>query len=103
LWQGVEAYDYDQKQKFNIRVTHPWLRNYKPIYLEFCKYWSSPEFKVKSEKKRHNRGNDLKHRYGDDGHIRKSQHMVRFRGSSAIYTNVVMRLTLNYMPSEMVL
>jgi hypothetical protein len=25
LWQGVEAYDYDQKQKFNIRVVYLWL------------------------------------------------------------------------------
>jgi hypothetical protein len=24
LWQGVEAYDYDQKQKFNLRVVYPW-------------------------------------------------------------------------------
>jgi hypothetical protein len=25
LWQGVEAYDYDQKQKFNLRVVYLWL------------------------------------------------------------------------------
>jgi hypothetical protein len=25
LWEGVEAYDYDQKQKFNLRVTYLWL------------------------------------------------------------------------------
>jgi hypothetical protein len=31
-----------------------------------------------------------KHKYGVGGHIRKSQRMVRFRGSSAIYMNVVM-------------
>jgi hypothetical protein len=24
LWEEVEAYDYDQKQKFNIRVTYLW-------------------------------------------------------------------------------
>jgi hypothetical protein len=24
LWQGVEAYDYDQKQKFNLRVAYLW-------------------------------------------------------------------------------
>jgi hypothetical protein len=24
LWKGVEAYDYDQKQKFNIRVAYLW-------------------------------------------------------------------------------
>jgi hypothetical protein len=24
LWQGVEAYDYDQKQKFNLRVMYLW-------------------------------------------------------------------------------
>jgi hypothetical protein len=24
LWQGVEAYDYDQKQEFNIRIAYLW-------------------------------------------------------------------------------
>jgi hypothetical protein len=24
LWEGVEAYDYDQKQKFNLRVVYLW-------------------------------------------------------------------------------
>jgi hypothetical protein len=24
LWHGVEAYDYDQKQKFNLRVVYLW-------------------------------------------------------------------------------
>jgi hypothetical protein len=24
LWQGVKAYDYDQKQKFNLRVVYLW-------------------------------------------------------------------------------
>jgi hypothetical protein len=24
LWQGVEAYDYDQKQKFNLQVVYLW-------------------------------------------------------------------------------
>jgi hypothetical protein len=55
------------------------FKNRKPVYEEFYKFWSSPEFKAKSEKKRQNRGNDLKHRYGVDGHIRKGQHMVRLR------------------------
>jgi hypothetical protein len=55
------------------------------VYLEFYKYWSSPAFKTKSEKKRINCGKDLKHRHDTDGHVRKSQRMVRFCGSSAIY------------------
>jgi hypothetical protein len=50
-----------------------------------------------------NRGNYPKHRYSADGHIRKSQHMIRFRGLSAIYMNIVMRLTLNYRTSGMAL
>jgi hypothetical protein len=50
-----------------------------------------------------NHGNDLKHRYDVDGHIHKSQRMVRFRGLSAMYMNIVMRLTPNYRPSGMVL
>jgi hypothetical protein len=41
------------------------------MYLEFCRLWSSPEFKDKFEKKRLNRENDPKHRYDADGHIRK--------------------------------
>jgi hypothetical protein len=53
------------------------VQNRKPIYLEFCKLWSSPEFKAKSEKKRLNHENQPKHRYGTDGHIRKGQRMVR--------------------------
>jgi hypothetical protein len=24
LWQGVEAYDYDQKKKFNLQVAYLW-------------------------------------------------------------------------------
>jgi hypothetical protein len=71
--------------------------------MEFWKYWSSPALKVKSEKKRMNRGKNPKHRYGADGHVRKSQCMVRFRGSNALYMYVVMRLTLNYRPSRMAL
>jgi hypothetical protein len=86
-----------------VQVVIPWFRHRKPVYLEFCKYWSSPEFKAKSKKKRLNCGKDPKHRYDTDGHIRKSQRMVRFCGSSAIYMNVVMRLTLNYRPSGMAL
>jgi hypothetical protein len=58
-------------------VIIPWFKNCKPVYEEFCKLWSSLEFKAKSEKKRQNHGNDLKHRYGADGHIRKGQRMVR--------------------------
>jgi hypothetical protein len=58
---------------------------------------------AKSDKKIQNHGNDLKHRYDADGHIRKSKHVVRFCCLSAIYMNVVMQLTLNYRPSEMVL
>jgi hypothetical protein len=63
------------------------------VYLELCKYWSSPAFKAKFEQKRLNRGKDPKHRYIADGHARKSQYMVRFYGSSAIYMFVLMRLT----------
>jgi hypothetical protein len=81
----------------------PWFRNRREVYLEFYKYWSSPAFKAKSEQKRLNRGKDSKHRYDTDGHVRKSQHMVRLCGSSAIYMFVVMRLTLNYRPSRMTL
>jgi hypothetical protein len=50
-----------------------------------------------------NHGNDPKHRYDADGHIHKSQHLIRFYGPSAIYMNIVMRLTLNYRPSGMAL
>jgi hypothetical protein len=73
--------------------------------MEFYRYWSSPVLKAKSKQKRLNREKDLKHRYNTDGHVHKSQHMVRFRGSSDIYIYmfVVMQLTLNYSPSRMVL
>jgi hypothetical protein len=86
-----------------VQVVIPWFRHRREVYLEFCKYWSSPKFKVKSEKKRMNRGNDPKHRYDTDGHIRKSQRMVRFCGPSVIYMNILMRLTLNYRLSGMAL
>jgi hypothetical protein len=59
-------------------------QNRKEDYLEFCKLWSSSAFKAKFEKKRLNHGKDPKHRYDTDGHVRKSQHMIRFHGSSAI-------------------
>jgi hypothetical protein len=39
---------------------------------------------VKFEKKRMNRGKDSKHRYDTDGHVCKSQRMVRLCDSSAI-------------------
>jgi hypothetical protein len=48
------------------------------VYLELCKYWSSPEFKAKFEKKRINHAKDLKHRYDAGGHIRKLQRMIKF-------------------------
>jgi hypothetical protein len=48
------------------------------VYMEFCRYCSSPAFKVKSVQKRLNHGKDPKHTYGVDGHVRKSQRMVRF-------------------------
>jgi hypothetical protein len=57
----------------------------RQVYLEFCKLWSSSAFKAKSKKKRINRGKDLKQRYDADGHVRKSQRMVRFYGSSVCY------------------
>jgi hypothetical protein len=53
--------------------------------MEFCRYWSSPVFKAKSKQKRLNCEKDLKHRYNIDGHVHKSQRMVRFCGSSDIY------------------
>jgi hypothetical protein len=64
--------------------------------VEFCRLWSSPIFKVKSEQKRLNRGKDPKHRYDVDGHVLKSQHIVRLCDSSAIYMYVV-----NFVPSLM--
>jgi hypothetical protein len=54
-----------------VHVIIPWFKYRKPVYLEFCKLCSSPEFKAKFEKKRLNRRNDPKHRYVTDGHIRK--------------------------------
>jgi hypothetical protein len=63
-----------------VQVVIPWFRHYTLIYLEFYKYWYSPKFKAKSEKKRLNHGKDPRHRYDTNGHIRKSRHMVRFRG-----------------------
>jgi hypothetical protein len=80
-----------------------WFRHRREVYLEFYRYWSSPAFKAKSEQKRLNRGKDPKHRYDANGHDCKSQRMVRFCGSSAMYMFVVMRLTLNYRPSGMAL
>jgi hypothetical protein len=54
---------------FFVQMVIPWFRHRRKVYLELCKYWSSPEFKAKSEKKRMNRGNDPKHKYDADGHI----------------------------------
>jgi hypothetical protein len=86
-----------------VQVVIPWSRHHRKVYLEFCRLWSSPTFKAKFEQKRLDHGKDPKHIYGANGHVRKSQRMVRFCGSSAICMYVVMRLTLNYMPSGMVL
>jgi hypothetical protein len=60
-----------------VQVIIPWFKIRKPVYEEFYKLWYSPEFKAKSLKKRQNRGNNLKHKYGADGHIQKGQRMVR--------------------------
>jgi hypothetical protein len=67
-----------------VQVWIPWFKNHEDDCLQFCKPWSLSAFRVISEKKRHCLGKDLKHRYGVHGHVHKSQHMVRFRGSSAI-------------------
>jgi hypothetical protein len=40
--------------------------------MEFCRLWSSPAFKAKSEEKKLNHGKDPKHKYGVDGHVCKS-------------------------------
>jgi hypothetical protein len=61
-----------------------WLKNCEDDYLQFYKLWSSSAFRVISEKKRLCHGKDSKHRYNADGHVRKSQRMVRLCGSSAI-------------------
>jgi hypothetical protein len=34
-----------------VQVIIPLFKNRKPVYEEFCKLWSSPEFKAKSEKR----------------------------------------------------
>jgi hypothetical protein len=60
-----------------VHVIIPRFKNRKPVYLEFCKLWSSLEFKAKSEKRRLNCENDPKLRYDVDEHIRKGQRMVR--------------------------
>jgi hypothetical protein len=39
------------------------LTTNESLFLELCKYWFSPKFKAKSEKKRMNRENDPKHKY----------------------------------------
>jgi hypothetical protein len=86
-----------------VQVVISWFMHRRVVYLEFCRLWSSPTFKVKSEHKRLNRGKDPKHRYGVDGYVHKSQRMIRFCGSNAIYMYVIMQLTLNYKPSGMTL
>jgi hypothetical protein len=73
-----------------LHLLFRWFRHHREVYLEFCMYWSSPEFKAKSEKKRMNRGNDPKHRYDADGHIHKLQCIGRFCAPSAIYMNIAM-------------
>jgi hypothetical protein len=42
LWQGVEAYDYDQKQKFNLRVAYLWSAYDFKAYNIFSR-WSCNE------------------------------------------------------------
>jgi hypothetical protein len=67
-----------------VQVRIPWFKNHELDYLEFCKLWSSSAFRAVFEKKRLCRGKVSKHTYGTDGHVRKSQHMVKLCGSSAI-------------------
>jgi hypothetical protein len=44
LWEGVEPYDYDQKQKFNLRVAYLWsvhdFRAYN-IFFRMELQWTS--------------------------------------------------------------
>jgi hypothetical protein len=53
------------------------MKNNLPGYFAMCKYWASREFIEKSKQRRQNRGNEPKHTYGGDGHIRKAKRMVR--------------------------
>jgi hypothetical protein len=53
-----------------------WFRNTEQDYFEFYKLWSSSAFRALSEKKRLCHRKDLKHRYGADGHVRKSKRVV---------------------------
>jgi len=54
----------------------PWMKNNEPGYFALCKYWASSEFIEMSKKQRLNRGNEPKHTYGADGHIRMAKRIV---------------------------
>jgi hypothetical protein len=60
-----------------VQVVIPWLETQPEAYRALCRRWASPEFIAASKKHRECRGNDPKHRYGRDGHLRKAKRMVR--------------------------
>jgi hypothetical protein len=73
-----------------------WFRNCEQDYFKFCKLWCSSAFWAISKKKRLCCGKDPKHKYDDDGHVRKSKCMVRADVVLKCYIYVVIRLILNY-------
>jgi hypothetical protein len=60
-----------------VQVWIMWFRNREQVCFECCKLWSSSAFRAVSEKKRLCHEKELKHRYGTDGHVCKSKHMIR--------------------------
>ena len=54
-------------------------------YHGLCRLWASRDFIENSKKKRGNRGTEVAHTYGGDGHIRMAKHIVRSNSRSSIH------------------
>lgn len=60
--------------KFSDSV--PWMASNEAGWRAVCKYWATDGFKGVSLRNSSNRGHDVHHRYGGDGHVRLAKRMV---------------------------
>jgi len=72
-----QAQDFHLTKEEYLQGKVDWLVKDPEAWDWLCGWWASPEFRAVSDRNRRNRKSKPGlHRYGADGHIRKTQRMV---------------------------
>ncbi|KAL5647873.1 hypothetical protein ACJX0J_042228, partial [Zea mays] len=75
--------------KFSDSV--PWMASNEAGWRAVCKYWATNGFKGVSLRNSSNRGHDVHHRYGGDGHVRLAKRMEASSGVTPSDVQVYLR------------